>query len=150
MGYFLIFGVILFIIKFTLSLIYNNISEESIFYIILTLTSVVINFISESFNERLFVDDKSSKEFFNHLFNKKNIKLTIFTIYFILIIITTIYKNEGIDFKLYFKISDYTILQSFATYVAFDRLSKSISDNVKDYWVHFRSKWIDFSKKLRP
>jgi hypothetical protein len=124
--YIIVFGMI-FILVYSSQNVFNyQMNFTAGIYLILTLTAIV----TTSFADRLikwwnYAQDKKYKNRVINLsiklFGQKKVRLFIFLIYFFLLIIFTFSSLNNIILVKIDKI-DIAILQSFATYVAFDRI----------------------------
>ncbi|GAB2648459.1 hypothetical protein GCM10027035_47730 [Emticicia sediminis] len=136
-------------IRFILSIAFNNLSDESHSYLTITLAFIIVTITYDWINNRILLEEgEHLKDTITHIFNTGNIRVLIFLFYFVLIFLATIFKNENIDFKNYFKFSDYVLLQSLATYVAFDRLNKSANVKIKDFIENFNHKLTAYLKSI--
>jgi len=97
-------------------------------YLILTTTA----FLWTSFGNTIFewsvkhIPGNQFQAIGYHIHDQKRTKFIIFLIYFVLIIYSTIYSLEG-SYFLGDKKIDTAVLQSFATYIAYDRMRNALS-----------------------
>jgi len=101
-----------------------NLAVATKSYLALTLIAIVLT----QFGNRIFVfwnsfyeSNKIYQSIGIQIYNQKRTRFIIFVCYFLLLILTTFYNLSESQF---FEIAriDYAVLQSFATYIAFDRI----------------------------
>lgn len=106
-------------------------------YLILSFTVICsiifykqIRYIVHAFSPARFKNSEKLKpynieELSNYLLSENNIKFVVFIIYFILIVIVNFYNFQDLSYYKTEKI-DKAVIQSFVTYIAFDRIISSL------------------------
>lgn len=139
------FGVVYFTVNLLFSFTYNYVSQNTINYITLSLSFILLTYISKINFEKITNGNKQIAEILNHVYNKEQIKIFIFSMYFVLIILATILKNECLRIEY---IDEYSVIQSFATYIAFDRVIKSINIGFTEFVAKFKGLYTKYIKDV--
>lgn len=138
-----------------------NLSSDAILYISLTLGSIIILLFGKHiipFVARSLKDEhrpymiKLKSDFIELLLNKDTFKVALYSLYFIILVLSSIstFTHLNIDFLRKFQAS---ILQSFATFIAFERIvnnTEVLSKIKKDFKKKIVLVWAGSSLPITP
>lgn len=130
-----------------------KLTEPTLLYLTLTTSAVIITQFGNKINSLLlkhheFTEKLKGLSFSIH--SENNARIGIFILYLLLIIITTFYGLFDTN-AFYEKKLDYAVIQSFATYIAFDRVKSNIKlSNLKGGLKDITANLIQYVKSIFP